>query len=190
MLIIDNDKCNGCGLCVQICHEHCIKLDHEEIEIDYRFCSTCTQCIAICIRQALSWDNSQPIEFDEKQLPTSLQLDELFKERRTVRDFKEDKIERKLLREIVEYGIYAPTHNFNMRVIVVDGNQIIEQVDKVIYNFNLRLYKFLYEPRIIHTLMKVISPNRKFEYFKTKPKLEKSLEWEEHLELFPQLLCL
>ena len=104
------------------------KLDNEIIKIDYRFCSTCTQCIAICPRKALSWDNSQPVVYDKKQLPTSLQLDELFKERRTVRDFKKDKIERELLKEIVEYGIYAPTHNFNMRLIIVDDDQIIRQV--------------------------------------------------------------
>lgn len=188
MIIIDNDKCNGCGLCVQICHEYCIKLDNGIIQIYYRFCSTCTQCIAICPRQALSWDHSQPVAYDKKKLPTSLQLDELFKERRTIREFKKENVERELLEEIVEYGIYAPTHNFDMRSIIVDDNSIIEQIDKVIYNFNSRLYKFLYKPKIMHTLIKVISPAREFEYLKARPKLENSLKRKKAFKSVPAAL--
>ncbi|UCE08912.1 MAG: nitroreductase family protein, partial [bacterium] len=152
-----------------------MKLENEKIKIDYAYCSTCTQCIAICPRQALSWDHSQPVAYNKKQLPASSQLDELFKERRTIRGFKKEKIQRELLTEIVEYGIYAPTHNFNMRAIIVDDDYIIEQVEKIIYNFNLKLYKFLYKPKIIHTLIKVILPFHEFEYLKAKPKLEQSL---------------
>ena len=190
MIVIDKDKCNGCGLCVQICHEYCIKPDNESIIVDYGLCSTCTQCIAICPRQALSWDNSQPIAYDRKQLPTSFQIDELLKERRTVRDFKKEKIERELLKEIVGYEIYAPTHNFDMRAIIIDDGQIIEKIDRIIYNFNVRLYKFLYKPKIIPKLIKVIFPDREFEYLKARPKLEKSLERQRAFKRFPAALVL
>jgi NAD-dependent dihydropyrimidine dehydrogenase PreA subunit/nitroreductase len=185
MITIDNSKCNGCGLCVQICHEYCIKQDKETIEINYGYCSTCTQCIAVCPVQALSWDNSEPVAFNKELLPASLQLDELFKERRTVRDFKKDKIGRELLKEITEYGNYAPTHNFNMRLIIVDDDKVIEDIDKILYNFNKRLYRYLYKPKIIQALVKLFSPGLEFEYSKAKPKLEKSLERGKAFKSFP-----
>ena len=102
-------------------------------------------------------------------------MDELFKERRTIRDFKKEKIERKLLTEIVEYGIYAPTHNFNMRAIIVDDDQIMEHVENEIYNFNVRLYKYFYKSKIIEKFIKIILPYHEYEYLKAKPKLEQSL---------------
>jgi nitroreductase len=142
----------------------------------------------VCPRQALSWDNSPPVPFDKKQFPTSSQLDELFKERRTIRDFKKKRIERALLEEIVNYGIYAPTNNFNMRVIIVDDNQLIEQFDRVIYNFGSKLYSFLYKPKIISAIIKFITPTRRFEYLKAKPKLEKSIERGRAFKSFPAAL--
>lgn len=185
MIIIDKKKCNGCGLCVQVCHEHCIKPDNKIIKIDYRVCSTCTQCIAICPQQALSWDHTKPAAFDKNQLPTSSHLDELFKERRTVRDFKKDKIKRELLEEIAGYGVYAPTHNFNMRVIIVDDDNIIEQIDKVVYKFNLKLFQFLYKPKIIQSFIKLILPDNEFEYVKAKPKIEMNIEMKKAYKTLP-----
>ncbi|NOY36303.1 MAG: hypothetical protein GXO83_01860 [Chlorobi bacterium] len=188
MITTDHEKCNLCGLCIKICHEYCIYITGKKLHIDYSYCSTCTQCIAVCPQQALSWKHSQPVACDENQLPASRQLDELFKERRTVRDFKKEKIERELLEEITGYGIYAPTHNFNMRLIIVDDDRIINRIDTVIYNFNSRLYRFLYKPKIVQTLVKAITPGHEFEYLKAKPKLEKSLERGKAFKTFPAAL--
>jgi Fe-S-cluster-containing hydrogenase component 2 len=185
MIIVDSNKCNCCRLCIQICHEYCIEQNNETIEINYRYCSTCTQCIAVCPSQALTWDNSEPVAFDKKQFPTSSQLDELLKERRTVRDFKKEKIKRELLNEITDYANYAPTHNFNMRLIIIDDDKFIEQIDKELYSFNIKLYRYIFKPKIIHTIIKIFTPDREFEYSKAKPKLEKSLKMEKAFRSFP-----
>ena len=125
MIKINDDKCNGCGLYVKICHESCIELINGKIHINYSFCSICTQCIAVCPNLALSWDKHEPIPFDNDKLPSASQLDELFKQRRTKRFFKEKKPERRLLEEIIRYAVHAPTHNFNFRVIVVDDDKML-----------------------------------------------------------------
>ena len=107
MIVVDKDRCIGCGLCVKICHEDCIALVDDLPRINHELCSTCTQCIAMCPQQALSWDHVPPVTYDETRLPSPQQLDELLKERRTIRFFKKDRIDRALLEEIVGYGIYA-----------------------------------------------------------------------------------
>ncbi len=176
MIVVDKDKCGGCGSCVKICHEHCITLVDDRVSIDYQFCSTCTQCIAVCPQRALSWNHVPPVAYDKARLPSPEQVDELFKERRTIRHFKSDKIDRALLEEIVGYSVYAPTHNFNFRAIVVDDEEITGLIDAVIMRFTSRLYHFLYAPKIVYKLLRRIAPAYEPEYVRARPKLENTLE--------------
>jgi ferredoxin len=147
MVVIENDKCTGCGSCVKICHEHCITLTGETVSINYELCSTCTQCVAICPEQALSWDGVPSAAFDEVRMPSPEQLDELFKQRRSIRSYKKTKINRTLLEEIINYGIYAPTHNAGLRAIVVDDEETIETFDRILLQCISMIYNVAYRPR-------------------------------------------
>lgn len=162
MVIVRKDKCTGCSLCVKICHERCIRLvnlnNHRGIEIDTSLCSTCTQCIAICPRQALSWNCVFPTIFENERIPSTGQLEELFKERRTVRYFKKSRIDRSLIEEIVHMGIYAPTNNFNLRTIVVDDPAMVRAFDAVIMRYVAFIYNLFYKPKIVFNLLKAITP--------------------------------
>jgi NAD-dependent dihydropyrimidine dehydrogenase PreA subunit/nitroreductase len=173
MIIIDNKKCNACGLCARICHESCMQIDNDTLKIDYKYCSTCTQCIAICPQKALAWDQYQPELFDRSLYPDSMQIGEFFKERRTIRDYTGQKIDKSVLEEITGYAVYAPTHNFNLRAIIIDDEQLISRIDSLIFTFSVNIYKWLYKPRVMRLLVKLFSPDREFEYLKVKPKLEK-----------------
>ena len=116
MITINSQKCSRCGLCADLCHESCIAVLEDGPHIDQMVCSACTQCIAACPQQALSWEGVTPEPFERRRLPMPEQLDEIFKERRSIRRFKRKKIERALLEEIGKYGGYAPTHAFSLRV--------------------------------------------------------------------------
>jgi nitroreductase/NAD-dependent dihydropyrimidine dehydrogenase PreA subunit len=163
MIVVDKKTCRGCGLCAEICHEGCISLvengNHRVASVHHELCSTCTQCIAICARQALSWDSVPPVTYDESRLPSAEQLDELFKERRTIRRFKEDRIERALLEEIVGYGIYAPTNNYTLRAIVVDDPAMMVELDQIILQFVSMIYKLMFRPRPVFALLRRITPS-------------------------------
>ena len=115
MIVVDEEKCGGCGLCVEICHEDCMALVEGTARVEHVYCSTCTQCIAICPQRAVSWNGVPPEPHNRDRLPTPEQIDELLKQRRSVRRFKERKVERPLLEEIIGYGIYAPTNNYHLR---------------------------------------------------------------------------
>jgi nitroreductase/NAD-dependent dihydropyrimidine dehydrogenase PreA subunit len=174
MVILGKEKCTGCGSCVKICHESCISLVDGVPNIDYEYCSTCSQCVAICPVQALAWDGVPPVPFDEKRLPSPEQLDELFKQRRSTRLYKPDKIDRALLEEIVTYGIYAPTHNYGFRAIVVDDEEIVQSLDRILLRFISLVYNIAYRPKIVEGLARLIGLSE--EYLLSKPKLEKALE--------------
>jgi hypothetical protein len=146
-------------MCVKVCHNRCVALTDDIAHIDYHLCDKCTQCIAICPQQALSWDGVPPVGHDKARLPSAEQLDELFKERRSARFFKRERIERALLQEIVGYSIYAPTNNHDLRVIVVDDEQIIEELERVCTRFYQRVYGLFFEPRIVFELLNRVTPD-------------------------------
>lgn len=174
MVIVDKDRCAGCGLCVRICHEGCMSLVDGMVSIDYEYCSTCSQCVAICPERALSWNGVPPAAFDRARLPSPEQLDELFKQRRSIRSYKKDKIDSGLLKEIVDYGIYAPTHNYGFRAIVVDDEEIMGVLDRILMRFVSMVYNVAYRPKIVGVLARLIGISE--EYQLNKPKIENSLE--------------
>ena len=174
MVVVDGEKCTACGSCVRICHEGCMTLVDGAASIDYEYCSTCSQCVAVCPEQALSWDGVAPEPFDAERVPTPEQLDELFKQRRSIRTFKERKIDRTLLEEIVNYGIYAPTHNYGFRAVVVDDEAVIDALDRILMRFVSMVYNVAYRPRIVGWMAGILGMSE--EYLLNKPKLEHSLE--------------
>jgi nitroreductase/NAD-dependent dihydropyrimidine dehydrogenase PreA subunit len=189
VVIVEEKKCRGCGLCAGICHQRCITLanghGHSIAQIDQALCSTCTQCIAICPQQALSWDRVPSVAYDRGRLPSAGQLDELLKQRRTVRRFKEDKIARTLLEEIVGYGIYAPTNNYDLRAIVVDDPAILETLDAVIMRFVAWAYNLVYRPSLVFHLVRAITPAIGP---KTKVKMEHGLKTGRSFDSMPAAL--
>ena len=172
MILINQIKCNACGICTRICHENCMKINDNILSVNYKYCSTCTQCIAICPEKAISWDNHEPLDFDRSLYPGPGQVAELLMERRTIRDFANKRIERPLLEEITGFAIYAPTHDFNLKAVIIDDEQIISQIDNLILRFSIKVYRWLFRTAVIHSLIKIFTPSMEFEFLKTRPKLE------------------
>jgi nitroreductase len=158
MIAIDIHRCIGCGMCAKVCHNRCVTLVDDVASINDGLCDRCTQCIAVCPQQALSWDHVPPMGYDETRLPSPEQLDELFKERRSIRFFKRDRIDRPLLEEIVGYGVYAPTNNHELRAVVVDDAGIIEELERIVVRFNSRVYRLIFKPKIVFEFLRRITP--------------------------------
>ena len=55
MPLIDRERCNGCGLCVSVCHCNALIIkDNVVIVIETEECGWCTQCEAVCPLDAIS----------------------------------------------------------------------------------------------------------------------------------------
>jgi nitroreductase len=103
------------------------------------------------------WDGIAPVPYQDDLLPSPIQLDELLRQRRTVRHFEERKIARVLLEEIVGYGILSPTNNYSLRAIVVDDGEAIEALEDIVLRIVTRIYNILYKPKLIFSLLALIS---------------------------------
>jgi len=55
-VIVDLDKCNGCGTCVEACPSEALSLVDEKVSVDEDACVDCGVCVDECPEEALSMD--------------------------------------------------------------------------------------------------------------------------------------
>ena len=61
-IVVDQEKCNHCGLCASMCKASC--LDSKNQKVDYSRCVDCFNCLMVCPQKALSFRN----RFSEKTM--------------------------------------------------------------------------------------------------------------------------
>jgi len=57
MIVIDEARCTGCGVCLSLCPQEAIELEAERAEIRQELCSGCGICIGACPQGAIQEAN-------------------------------------------------------------------------------------------------------------------------------------
>ncbi|HNR12597.1 MAG TPA: 4Fe-4S binding protein [Thermodesulfobacteriota bacterium] len=52
--LVDEEKCTGCGTCVDICPVEAITLEQEIARVDESLCTECGLCVDECPVEAIS----------------------------------------------------------------------------------------------------------------------------------------
>lgn len=120
---IDRDKCKKDGLCAKACPGQLILMKENEfpvpIENAGEFCINCGHCVAVCPHDALSLTTMAAgdcLPFMREILPARDAMQQLLKGRRSVRAYKDKRVPRKVLEEIVDVGSHAPTGSNKQQV--------------------------------------------------------------------------
>lgn len=120
IITIDKEKCTGCGHCTKACPYKLIQINadnnlpqtapHAE-----KACMDCGHCVAVCPHGALTHKSMSPDEcmplnpewhIDEKKAEYFL------RSRRSIRNFKQKKVEKETLHNLIRTASYAPSgHN-------------------------------------------------------------------------------
>lgn len=112
MVLIDKVSCIGCGNCVGDCVGNVLSLDDGKAVYAGQ-CIQCGHCVAICPTNSVSipeYDMADIEEYNEDSFKVSGdKLLRAIKFRRSIRRFKEQKIERKKLEAMVQAGRYSAT---------------------------------------------------------------------------------
>ncbi|MGM0416926.1 MAG: nitroreductase family protein [Thermodesulfobacteriota bacterium] len=115
--IIDQNKCDACGLCVADCPRNIIKLDPALSKVPFipadkeELCFDCQHCMAICPYGALSiggraLEDCMPIP---GHLPAINAMETLIKGRRSVRQFAQEDLAQSTIEHLIEVASHAPT---------------------------------------------------------------------------------
>ena len=113
MMIVDEEKCIGCGLCVKDCFPKDIEMIGGKAHINNVTCFKCGHCIAICPKNAVAtdeYDMKEVIAYDEKSFRIEPEtLLNFIKFRRTVRQFQDREVEEEKIFKIIEAGRFTET---------------------------------------------------------------------------------
>lgn len=124
MVLINEDKCTGCGSCVKDCFTGAIEVVDKKAQFKNTFCLECGHCVAICPSGATCMEGYNMDEVEEIKEPF-FSGDELFhvmKSRRSIRRFSNKSIETEKMTKLLEVGRYSPTggNAQSVRFIVVE----------------------------------------------------------------------
>lgn len=113
MVIIDKEKCIGCGKCITDCVARNLEFVDNKANVKGA-CLQCGHCVAICKSDAVTipeydMDDVEIIDLDNKIDPNLLL--KCIKSRRSIRDFTEKKISEEDMKLLAEAGRYTATAN-------------------------------------------------------------------------------
>jgi len=160
-VLIDNEKCTGCGLCIADCQRHVLEMQNNKAAVINTRCLKCGHCMAVCPENAVKLDGyddeildmpGEQVFLDEKKLITHLKF------RRSVRQYKNTPVEKEKLEKIIEAGRLTPTASNmqNVRYIVIQNeidaieDEVLDQYKKLIRPTSLlrRIIKMPFKPSL------------------------------------------
>jgi len=159
-VIIDMDSCTKCKACADECHFYCFESDNlcfdDEME---EFCIECGKCVAVCPVNAITLKVHQEETLkkvpSKEDLPSFDSLVNLFKTRRSRRQFKDKPVPKELIEKILEVaGKYSPTgHNQeNVHFTVVQDRETLKKLSEECTNQVTNLVKTFDDPQGRKTL--------------------------------------
>ena len=137
MIIIDQEKCIGCGLCADDCIFKSISIRDGKAKY-HKQCFQCGHCVAICPMNAVSIPDYEMEDVEELDTDrVGFDIDQLLhtiKARRSIRRFEERPVEQEKLEKIIQAGRYTATavNRQDSRFIIVQKE--LAELKKIIWS--------------------------------------------------------
>ncbi len=156
--IIDQDRCNGCGLCVKVCPAKTISMQDGKAVVTGPYSMGCGHCEAVCPVGAIrvtaleSPFSLATIEVDNRWLPfgenDTGQLVRLMRSRRSCRNYSGQPVDLHLLEDLVKIGTTAPsgTNSQLWTFSILASRREVETVGEQVAYFFKKLNRLAEKP--------------------------------------------
>ena len=119
-LVIDENKCIHCGLCVKDCTAGVLEQKENEVphiaENGEKRCIKCQHCLAVCPTGALSIFGKNPQDSDSIKSINSEEVLNLIKSRRSFRHYKSENLDKETMDKLKNMLNWVPTGCNNHRL--------------------------------------------------------------------------
>ncbi|MCX7709675.1 MAG: nitroreductase family protein [Clostridia bacterium] len=156
---VDDAKCTKCGLCVKVCKGAPLYMEDDQIKIDQSRifgCIACGQCMAVCPNQAIAITGRDMTPSDVLEMPPKEDrasfgsLKSLMFSRRSIRNFKDQRIGREIIDQILEAAASAPNGlgATDVEVLVLDGKEKVRELVDDLVKF-VKIAKKIFSPIVL-----------------------------------------
>jgi len=144
-VLFDYDKCNNDGLCADVCPRKLIALDAETARPETisevsELCINCGHCLAVCPAGAIALNGVGPEDCTsvaKEKLPVYDPVDLLMKSRRSIRVYKDEPLDGKIIEQLLDTCRYAPSGSNSQPVhwIVASGGERLNSLAQMVIDW-------------------------------------------------------
>lgn len=146
-ILIQADKCNGCGKCVEVCKDFSLVVIDKKVQLSDTSifgCIGCGHCMMVCPNEAIKIDGRTISLNDLEDMPVESAISNydsflaLLKRRRSVREFKDEPVESEKIQQIIDAAQTAP-----MGLPPSDVHLLVLENKKMVRDFSADFSKYL-----------------------------------------------
>ena len=147
---IDESKCNGCGLCVEVCKDFNFQIINKKVALTGNplfGCIACGHCMAICPTGAIEISGRELSADDLFKLPgkeTAANYDSLLnllESRRSIREFTDKSVDPEIIQKIIAAAATAPMGipPSDVHLMILDSREKVRKFSQDFCNFLLSI---------------------------------------------------
>jgi nitroreductase/NAD-dependent dihydropyrimidine dehydrogenase PreA subunit len=143
----DKEQCNTCGTCVEVCPEGVLAFQKDKgpSVVFEGGCIQCGHCVAVCSKGAVFHHQMSMEGFEsiERRVVSPEAMARLLNSKRSVRNFSDKKIPRKLIEELVEVAAKSASDNNTQDrgfTVVVERNRILKMEKEIVKYYKRLLF--------------------------------------------------